>query len=323
MKRIYLLLLILFLAGCRGPDPEPMTMIFMPGFRPQANLPFVGAYVAQEKRFFADEGVSVTIQHSAGGGEHLQLLAAGEVHVTTQDAAILLQRRAEPGLPLVSIGLIGQRGQQAYVALADSGIESPADWEGRTVGFKGTPPPDVFAILEAVGLDESQVDLVNVGFDPRVLTEGVVDVYPVYKSNEPNLIRSWGYELNMWDVADYGVPTLGLAYVSTEALVQEEPEMLRSFMTAVLRGIEYAGEHPDEAVQIVLQYTGEDADAEHMRFMMDSEFVDYESPVTEQNGSGWQTVEQWQALADMLLEYEALSGPVNVREAFTNEFLSP
>lgn len=59
--------------------------------------------------------------------------------MTTQDAGRLLQRRAEPGLPLVSIGLIGQRGRQAFVALADSGLNAPADWAGRTVGFKGAP----------------------------------------------------------------------------------------------------------------------------------------------------------------------------------------
>lgn len=296
-------------------------MTFMAGFKPQANLPFVGVYVAQEKGFFEEEGLTVTVQHSAGGGEHLQLLAAGEVQVTTQDAAVMLQRRAEPGLPLVSIGLVGQRGQQAYVALADAGIESPADWRGRTVGYKGTPPPDVFAILEAVGLREEDVQLVNVGFDPRVLTEGVVDVYPVYKSNEPNLIRSWGYELVQWQAEDVGVPTLGLAYVTTEALVESEPEMLGAFMRGALRGIAYAEAHRDEAVAITMTYAGEDADAAHMRFMMDTEFEDYRSEVTEAHGEGWQTAAQWQALADMLLTYGAVAEDVTVEEAFTNQFL--
>lgn len=298
-----------------------MEMVFMAGFRPQANLPFVGVYVAEEKGFFEEEGLAVTVRHSAGGGEHLQLLAAGEVQVTTQDAAVMLERRAEPGLPLVSIGLIGQRGQQAYVALAEAGIESPAQWRGRTVGYKGTPPPDVFAILEAVGLSEEDVQLVNVGFDPRVLTEGVVDVYPVYKSNEPNLIRGWGYELAQWEAADYGVPTLGLAYVTTEALVEAEPEMLGAFVRGALRGIAYAREHPEEAVAITMQYAGEDADAAHMRFMMETELADYESEVTEEFGAGWQTAAQWQALADMLWTYGALTEEVRVEEAFTNAFL--
>ncbi len=321
MSRIqnFSLLFIFFLiTACQPEQPQTLReMTFMAGFRPQANLPFVGAYVAQEKGFFTEEGLAVTIQHSAGGGEHLQLLAAGEVQVTTQDAAVLLQRRADPGLPLVSIGLIGQRGQQAFVALANSGFSTPTDWAGHIVGFKGTPPPDLFAILAAAGLSEADIELVNVGFDPRTLTEGLVDVYPVFKSNEPNLIRSWGFELVQWEAADFGVPTLGLAYVATDALIESDPELLQSFMNAVLRGLTYAQDNPEEAVEIVLKYTGEDADADHMRFMLTSELADAISP----HGFGWQTEAQWQALANMLQTYNSLPGDVDVTAVFTTQFL--
>ncbi len=317
-KTIGLLLILLLTAACQATQPQTLrTMTFMAGFRPQANLPFVGVYVAQEKGYFAAEGVAVQIQHSAGGGEHLQLLAAGQVQVTTQDAAVLLQRRADPGLPLVSIGLIGQRGQQAFVALAESGFQTPADWAGHVVGFKGTPPPDLFAILAANGLTEKDVKLVNVGFDPRTLTEGLVDVYPVFKSNEPYLIRSLGFEVTQWEAADYGVPTLGLAYVTTEELIQTDPDLLQRFMRAALRGIAYAQENPEEAVQIVLQYTGTGADAAHMRFMLDTELADAVSP----NGFGWQSEAQWRALADMLQSYGALPANIDVTAAFTTQFL--
>src|SRR5512136_376687 len=105
--------------GTSAPTAAPsslpsMSMVFMPGYKPQASLPFVGVYVAEEKGFFAAQSLSVTIQPSPGQGQHLQLTAAGKVQVTTQDAAVMLQRRADPGLPLVSIALIGQTGQQAY-----------------------------------------------------------------------------------------------------------------------------------------------------------------------------------------------------------------
>lgn len=300
--------------------PDRISMIFMPGYIPQANLPFVGAYVAQEKGFFEREGLDVVIEHSPGRGEHLQLTTLGKVHVTTQDAAVLLKRRSDPGLPLVSFALIGQRGQQAFAALISSGLETPKDWEGRLVGYKGTPPPDLFAILIAAGANPDLVDLVNVGFDSRVLTQGQVDVYPVYKSNEPYLIRSWGYDLTLWDAADYGVPTLGLTYVTSDETLKNEPEMLTRFLRAALDGIEYAADHIDEAVEIVLKYAGPEADPEHMRFMLESELLDLTSEVTQEHGVGWQTIEQWQSLADLLVEAGVMS-PIDVSTVFTNELL--
>jgi ABC-type nitrate/sulfonate/bicarbonate transport system substrate-binding protein len=293
----------------------------MAGYVPQANLPFVGVYVAQEKGFFAEENLQVQIEHSAGKGEHLQLLVAGNVDVTTQDAAVLLKRRADPGLPLVSIALIGQRGQQAYVALSSSGLETPRDWAGHKVGFKGTPPPDLLAMLDAVGLAEDDVELINVGFDPRVLTEGLVDVYPVFNSNEPYLLRSWGYDLREWQADDYGIPTLGLTYVTTPDIIGKDPERIERFLRAALRGIAYVEEHPDEAVEIVMKYAGPETDPDHMRFMLDTELKDAHSEMTDAPGIGWQTVEQWQALHDSLLKYGALAAPVDVNTAFTNQFL--
>ncbi len=289
----------------------PMT--FMAGYKPQANLPFVGAYVAKEKGFFEQNGLDVTIEHSPGKGEHVQLLVAGTVQVTTMDAATVLQRRADPGLPVVSIALIGQKGQQAFAALKESGIETPKDWEGKTVGYKGTPPPDLFALL--AGADVNKVNLVNVGFDPRVLTEGQVDVYPLFKSNEPYLIQSWGYEITLWDAADYGVPTLGLTYVASEDYLQTHASELTRFLVAALQGIAYAEAHPDEAVEIVMKYAGPETDPAHMKYMLETELRDAQS----EHGFGWQSLEQWQALADMLAQYQALPADVDAGAAFTTE----
>lgn len=324
MRKLLALIVAVFTAtACTGPDATtdltPFT--FMAGFVPQANLPFVGVYVAHDLGYFAEAGLDVTVEHSAGGGEHLQLLAAGEVDVTTQDAAVLLERRADPGLPLVSIGLIGQRGQQAFVALADSGIDDPADWPGHVIGYKGTPPPDVFAIMDAVGVDPDTVDLVNVGFDPRVLTEGQVDVYPVFKSNEPDTLSGWGFELNLWDAADYGAPTLGLAYVASEEGVETRAEHMAAFMKSAIRGIEYARDNPEAAIDIVMKYVGEGGDRNHQRFILDTELAEATGPATSDHGIGWQNREQWQDLVDYLVTYDALAEPIPVDDAFTTEFL--
>jgi ABC-type nitrate/sulfonate/bicarbonate transport system substrate-binding protein len=314
-------LLTVVLNGCAGTGPELPTLVFMAGYRPQANLPFVGVYVAEAQGFFEEEGLRVDVQHSTGGGEHMQLLVSGKVHVTTQDASVLLKRRASPGLPLVSLALIGQRGQQAFVAVKEGGPETLDAWKGRSIGFKGTPPPDLLALLDEAGLDRSDVEMINVGFDPRVLVEGLVDVYPVFASNEPYLLESWGYELRQWEAADYGIPTLGLTYVTTEETIAEDSEALGRFVRAAMRGIRYAEAHPDRAVEIVLSHTGPETDPAHMRYMLTTELDAAHSPVTDAHGLGWQTKDQWQALLESLITYEAIEGDVNVDQVYTNRFL--
>lgn len=315
------------LASCAARTSPRDALVFMAGYKAQANLPFVGVYMAEAQGYFEDEGLDVDIQHSAGGGEHLQLLVAGKVQITTQDAAVLLKRRIDPGLPLVSIGMIGQRGQQAFVALANSGIETLEDWRGRKIGFKGTPPPELLALLAVAGLSQDDVELINVGFDPRVLTEGLVDVYPVYTSNEPYTLHSWGYDLVLWDPADYGVPTLGLAYVTTDATMEAQPDELARFMHAALRGIAYAEAHPDEAVEAVLRYTGPETDRGHMRYMLLTEIEAAYGPTTQAHagpvyrGLGWQTAEQWQSLQESLLANQAIAQRIDVGTVFTNRFL--
>ena len=297
-----------------------MKMTFMAGYKPQADLPFVGVYVAQEKGFFDAENLQVAIEHSQGKGAHLQLTASGKVQVTTQDAGVLLQRRADPGLPLVSFALIGQHGQQAYAAMESSGIKTPKDWEGRIVGYKGTPPPELFAMLKLAGADPAKINLVNVGFDPRLLSEGKVDIYPVFKSNEPYMLQSWGYKIKVWDPADFGVPTLGLTYVTSDDTLKNNPEMLTRFLRASLKGIQYASQNPNEAINIVMKYAGPETDPKLMRYMFDAEMKDLVVGTGAPNLPGWQTKAQWQSLADMLQQNDAVK-PVDVDQVMTTKIL--
>jgi ABC-type nitrate/sulfonate/bicarbonate transport system substrate-binding protein len=306
--------------GVEATPVQVKKVTFMAGFKPQANLPFVGVYVAQEKGFFKEQGLDVDIQHS-DGSQHVQLLAAGKIQFATADAAQVLRRRAETGIPIVAIALIGQTGQQGWVSLADSGINDPADWVGKTVGFRNTMPPDFYAILKANGVDPNAVKTVNVGYQPpTLLLEGKVDVYPVFLSNEPDTIRRQGKEVTLFQAADYGVPTLGLTYISNEDFVASDPDTVERFLKASLRGIQYAIDNPEEAVQIVLQYAPQE-DADHQRFMLDTEIGAAYSRMTTENGLGWQTEGQWQGLADTLLDFGALEKAVDVNEAFTNEFV--
>ena len=310
------------LAAAACGESEPNRVVFMAGFKPQANLPFVAAYVAQEEGFFEEQGLEVEILHSTRG-QHLQLLLAGDVDFTTAATAAVLKRRSDPEVPIVAIALFGQRGQQAYMALRRSGIESLDDWEGRTFGYKTSVPPDYLAMLEAAGVDRSTIREVNAGFDPRVLTEGKVDVLAVFKSNEPYIVRNLpdsSFELNMWDPADFGVPTMGLTYIARQETVDRNPDMAERFLKATLKGIEYIIDNPEGALDTVMEYAP-DEDRDHMRFMLEAELADAVSDLTDSFGVGWMTEGQWKELYDHLVEYEAIEKTFDFRDAYYTGFL--
>ena len=324
MNRILLLALLVAMAfamtcGDDDVDAPPDKVVFMAGFKPQANLPFVAAYVAEDQGYFDEQNLDVEIRH-ASSGEHLKLLVAGDVHVTTAAATSVLKRRSDPELPIVAVALFGQKGQQAYIALKDSGITDLKDWEDRNFGYKISVPPDYLAMLEAAGVDRGKVNEVKVGFDPRILTERKVDVLAVFKSNEPNVVRNLGHEVVLWDPADFDVPNMGLTYITTDAYASDSSDVLDRFLRATLMGTAYALENREETLDIIMKYAPKE-DRAHQAFMLDTELADATSPFTDERGLGQMTDDQWKALYDHLLEFEALSHPFDYTTAFTTTFL--
>jgi ABC-type nitrate/sulfonate/bicarbonate transport system substrate-binding protein len=329
---------VLFAAGCQSggteqsssgaqpagtspaPAAPPRKVTFQAGFKPQANLPFVAVYVARDRGLFAEEGLEVEVQHSSGQDAHLALLAANRIQFSTAVASTVLKNVAKPGLPLEAIALFGQRGDTVLIALADSGIASPKDFEGKTVGYKVFPAPEYLSMLKAAGVDRGKVNEVGVGFDPRVLTERRVDVLPVFKSNEPDTLRRLGFELTMWDPADYGVPTLGVTYVVNRDWAKDNGDTVTRFLRATMRAVAWIQANPDEAVEITLRYAPQEERA-HQRYMLGVELEAAQSDLTRANGIGWMTEEQWRRLQDSLVEHNAVEKPVDLRTVFTTEYL--
>ena len=296
--------------------PEKLT--FLASYKPQANLPFVGAYVAQEKGFFKDENLDVTIRHTQNG-DAMQLLLANQAQIITANAADVLSRRAQ-GLPVVSVALIGQESEQGFAVGANSGINSVQDFVGKKLGYKGTVPIEFLALAAHEGVDQSKVQQVSVGYDPRVLSEGQVDILSVFISNEPDLLNQIGYQVRVFDPSAYGIPALGLTYVATEDGVKNNSDAIHRFVTAAIRGIQYAADHPQEALDIVMKYAPQE-DRNHQSFMMNTELARAKTDLTTQHCYGWQTLDQWQKLEQSLVQFKAIDKPVDPASAFTTRFL--
>lgn len=313
-------MIVLAISACSGnfsDQAKPVT--FMAGYKPQANLPFVAAYVAKAKGYFTEQKLDVTIRH-ASSGEHTQLLLSGDVQFTTADAESVIKKRANPGIPIRAIALFGQRGQQGYIALESSGIRTPQDWQGKTFGYKGSQPPSYLAILEATGTDRSKIEEVRVGYDPRILSEGQVDVLAVFKSNEPNILQNLGFPVTLFDPENYGVPTMGLTYIAHKDYLNDEKKTVKRFLKATIKGWEFALSNIEETLDIIMTFAPQ-ANREHQRFMLQQELADAQSPLTQQHGLGWMTEEQWHELYNQLLIHQALHEPFNYTTTFDPTFL--
>jgi ABC-type nitrate/sulfonate/bicarbonate transport system substrate-binding protein len=321
---LVLLLTVVLSAACGlslQRPPAPLRQFhFMAGYKPQANLPFVGAYIAQQKGYFKEQGLDVQITHATGQGEHLKLLLQGSVDVTTAEADAVLARRADD-LPVVSIATLGQRGQRAFAVQDSSEIRSPKDWEGKSVGFKVLQTPDYLAMLAMNGVDRSKIQEVPVGFDPRILAAGKIDVYPVFESNEPDVLARQGVQTRLFRPTDYGVPSIGLTYLTRQDLVEKDAASLERFLKATLRGIQDAKENPEAATDIIMQFAPNE-ERDHQLSMLKIELDMADGPASREKGIGWSTVEQWQAFHDSLLAYGGLSKPIDVKTAFTTSILA-
>ena len=108
--------------------------------------------------------------------------------------------------------------------------------------------------------------------------------------------------------------------MTSEETLVSQPDVLRRFLAASIKGILYAEQNIDEAVDITLKYAGPESDPGLMKFMLESELKDLRSPITDQHTIGWQDLEQWQALENMLVEYGAMPD-IDVSKAFTNDLL--
>jgi len=324
VRRLALVAAVL-LAACgavSGPSPTPVPtekITFMGGFKPQADLPFVAVYVAQEKGYFRDQSLDVEIQH-ATSGEHIQLLATDRIQFATGTAGDVMKRVASSGVPLVAIAQIGQRDEQSFAVRADSPIRTLKDWEGKVVGYKSTVSADYLALVSIGGLDRTKVREVAVGFDPRVLADGRVDVYPVFTANEPDTLARLGIPVRLFDPTNYGVPSLGLTFITNQQMVQTKPDVVTRFLRASLRGLADAIADREAAIDVVMKYaTGEDR--AHQRYMLDTEIDAAQNDLTRANGIGAMDRSRYVSLRDFLLQYGGIAKSVDVDAVFTDRFV--
>ncbi len=239
---------------------------------------FAGYYVAQDKGYYQSEGLDVTIKPGGPDIGTPQVLAGGGADVIIDWMPSALASR-EKGVALVNIAQIFKKSGMMLTCRKDSGIKSPSDFRGKTLGvwFYGNEYP-FLSWMSKLGIPTTGgtngVTVLKQGFNVDPILQKQAECVSTMTYNEYWQIVDAGLspsELLVYKYEDQGVSTLedGLYVLEKNLKNKAFVSKMARFLKASIKGWKYAGDHPDEAADIVLENDDTGAQTEkHQRRMM-------------------------------------------------------
>ncbi|MEA4891918.1 MAG: ABC transporter substrate-binding protein [Peptococcaceae bacterium] len=236
-------------------EPELREIDVVLDWYPNALHAFI--YNAIEKGYYAEEGLKVNIRFPSNANDALSLVAAGQAEIGLYYQQDVIMARANQQVPVKSIGAVVQEPLNIVLSLAEENIHSPRDLVGKTIGYAGTELSEALirCIMEEAGADYSDVTMVDVGFDlmNSMTTKNVNATIGCLVNHEVPQMEEEGFEVNYFTLDDYGVPTYyeGV-FVANDKTVDEDSEMLASFLRASAKGFADMQADPEEALRVLL-----------------------------------------------------------------------
>jgi NitT/TauT family transport system substrate-binding protein len=214
-------------------------------------------WVAQEKGYFKEAGLDVTIQLGAATGENLKGLAAGQAQFANLDliGGWILAGKGEYK-DFRAIAAIHQQSLVSIISLEGAGITSPKDLEGKKVGAAtGSVNQLLFpAYAKLAGIDASKIQWVNSqpAQLPALLAGGQVQALSTFLIGSKGIEKAAGGKKTVvLPYSKYLGDLYGNGIVTTAKIAKENPDLARRFREASLKALKYTIEHPDEAAQIL------------------------------------------------------------------------
>jgi PAS domain S-box-containing protein len=224
---------------------------------------FAGYYAAKAQGFYREAGLKVRFREGRPNHVLTRELVSGRADYLVNGPGALLDY-AE-GAPVVALAAIFQHSPLVLVSPANSKVRVPSDLVGRRIMF--TPETDTeflgMCLKEGVALD--RITRVPHTFSVDDLIGGRADAATAYLTNEPFEMRDRGIPFHMIRPATYGIDFYGDCLYARRAEIREHPDRAAAFLSASIRGWEYAMDHPEEIISILRERYGVEKSREHLR----------------------------------------------------------
>jgi len=305
------------------------------------NDEFVALQVAQDKGYFAQHGLDVTLVSGGGstGFDPVRAIQGFDPSIRFGVPASLSQvivARSQ-GMPVVVIMALMQYEPSGFLTLigedADGNMrraQNPCDFKDRVVAMQpdSTWYVDALGGLCETGALKSGVDftVIPAGWSPDCLTvegAGGCDFYCAWTTNQPFVFASQGkvegedYEIFL------SAEFLPFYYVdvgiTTEDYIAAHPDVVEAFVRASMEGLQFVLDNPDEAVEITSKREGVTVEHAEWRIPVQNKLA--VSPETEEFGLGYVDPVKVQAMVDFLWENGQIETHFNAADMINNSFL--
>ena len=299
MKRCLLMLVLMVGLMVSGPRAIAQDVTLMLDWFP--NVDHLPIYVAQEKNYFSEEGIQVTILSPSDTADALKLAVAGKVDLAVSYEPQTIIAAAE-GLPVRVVGRLVAHPLTTLLFLKEKGYSSPVGTQRQNHWLYGTGPDgralQAFAKINRI----EDYTAVNVGFNiVPALTSGRVDaVMGPFKTYETVTMAAKGIDAAYFELEHWGIPDYDeLIFICGAETLAKKSDVVQAFMRAVTRGLEDTRSRPEDALQDYFKAVPDvDQAIERAAFEQTRPYF-----------AQTQTIDQkrWQAFADFALEHELIA----------------
>jgi NitT/TauT family transport system substrate-binding protein len=218
-------------------------------------------YVAEELGYFDEVGLDVTINPGSGTVDVMRLIAAGTADFGPGDAATAILTIANQGLEVRAVAAIQQQTLAALATTESTGIASVEDLEGKTFAdAAGSTVRILFPFYaDAAGFDDSTVEFVPAPPPdlPRLLASGQVDYIGQFVVGRGLIESATGDTAVFFPYSEYLPDLYGNLLIARTEMIEEQPEVVERFVTALMRGLEYSIQNAEETGTILADYVAE------------------------------------------------------------------
>lgn len=208
--------------------------------------------IAQEKGYFAEQGLEVEIIAPADPSDPPKLVAAGKADLAVSYQP-QLHLQIHEGLPLQRVGTLVATPLNCLLTLKDGPINSPADLKGKKVGFSvgGVEEATLGVILGKYGVTLDEIELVNVNFSlsPALMSRQVDAVIGAYRNFELNQMDIEGVPGRCFYVEEEGLPSYDqLIYVANADSMDKDK--IARFLAATEKATQFIVNHPEQSWEL-------------------------------------------------------------------------